>query len=186
MEELGGVAVWPQVRLGTMALTAQDEALGPVNNPPRPTPGFTLAAAGLVEAVTRSQAEDILGRLTCRHSGGCLCACVCTRVCLGGQWLEPHFGPIWALGEGLPVSFLALPQVYLPLQWTTGLVSPRQPWPLPPPPSIQDLSVAPEPLRTLWLVVQAVCPHIIYPTRRPQRSWGGGAGHPGSVQTQNY
>lgn len=105
MEELGGVAVWPQVRLGTMALTAQDEALGPVNNPPRPTPGFTLAAAGLVEAVTRSQAEDILGRLTCRHSGGCLCACVCTRVCLGGAvagaTLRSHLG----LGRGPSCQF---------------------------------------------------------------------------------
>lgn len=119
-EELGGVAVWPQVSLDAMALTSQQEALGPANSPPHPTLGFTLAAVGLLEGVTGSRVGDILGRLKCKHSGGDVCAPVCwgaaaaevtLRCCLGlGQ------GPCcrWpdlqrsrrALPKGQPLWFL--------------------------------------------------------------------------------
>lgn len=147
MEELGGVAVWPQVSLGSKALTAQLEALRPVNNPPHPTPGFTLAAVGLVEGVTGLQVEDILGRLKCRHSGGggCLCACVCwggpvagatLQSCLGlvqgssCQFPDVQWGQESPARGASPLASLET-KVDLLLQWTLGLVSPRRPWPLP-------------------------------------------------------
>lgn len=83
------------VSLGTAALTARQEAEEPVSNPPHPTPAFPVAAVGLVEGVTGSQAEYILWRLTCRHPRGCTCArayarefarmyvCASLHVCAG-------------------------------------------------------------------------------------------------------
>lgn len=90
-------------RPGAVALTALQEALGPANNPPHPRvhPGSRGLGGGCESHRRSTSWEAEVQALWGAH----VCVQACAHVWVG-EWLEPHFHPVWALDKDLPVTSL--------------------------------------------------------------------------------